>query len=346
MSIALIKKAAELFGLSKPARYYTRRRPAILMYHGLSENPDCRDWTQVSLSDFTAQMRYLKSHYRPVSLDELVAMLESGSVAPHTVAVTFDDGYKSNYDLAFPVLKELGIPATIFVTSGFVLRHEKHRRYLWPDFISALLLSTAGDVLDLREFGLDQYDLTSKRITYSSRNVICEYLKSISSIEREKIISSLYTQYGENIDHGRFVDYLPMDTNDVRHLAESGLITVGAHSRTHPILSRLDSDRIEDEILGSKNDLEQMTGGAVTQFAYPNGRWEDINRKVFDITARNFECAVLTESGLNRSGQNKYLLRRIGIGPNLGFGQFRVLISGLYHLMQGIDRDHDLTRNG
>lgn len=341
MSKALIKKTAGLLGLTKPARYFTRRRPAILMYHGLTENPDCRDWTQVKLDDFITQMRYLRDHYRPTPLDELAAMLESGSVMPHTVAVTFDDGYKSNYDLAFPVLKKLGIPATVFVTSGFVLRREKHRRYLWPDFISAILESNAGDSLDLGPFGLDQYDLTSARNTYGSRNDICEYLKSIPSAEREKIIASLYDRYGAGIDDNRFVDYQPMETEEVKNLAQSGLITIGAHTRTHAILSRLEPDLLEDEIVGSKEDLERITGGPVTQFAYPNGRWADVNHEALAVTARNFDCAVTTEAGLNRPGQNKYLLRRIGIGGNLGVGQFRSLLSGLYYLMQGVVRGLD-----
>ena len=331
---ALVKKVASLPGPGRVIRHLTRFNPLILMYHGLTKNSGLQDWTQVAVGDFERQMQYLKQCFNPVSLHDMVAMLESGKVEPHTAVVTFDDGYKSNHDLACPILKKLNIPATIFVTSRFVMSQGSPSRYLWPDLISAILNSIEGPVIDLGDLSLGQYDLSSARNIYNAKNAICEILKSIDSSSNEKTIGALYERYGEMINDSRFDDFRPMSPDDVGRLAGDELITIGAHSRNHPILSRLAPDKLEDEIVGSKHDLEEMTGTAIMEFAYPNGRRCDINREVVEITTRNFDCAVMTEAGFNLIGHNKYLLRRVGIGSNLDFRQFRAMLSGIFYIGQ------------
>jgi peptidoglycan/xylan/chitin deacetylase (PgdA/CDA1 family) len=328
---AILKKAASLPGAYQLNRHLTRHRPAILMYHGLTTNPDLEDWTQVDVNDFMAQMHYLRHHYHPVSLRKVYTMLQTGRIEPHAVALTFDDGYKSNFDLALPILKDLNIPATVFVASDFILRHEKHHRYLWPDFITALLKSYPHDNIDLGRFNLGQYDLSSSRTIYRSRSEICEILKSVASSRKDEVVSSLYDRFGDNIDHDSFPDYCPMSMEEVRKLSAESLITIGAHSRSHPILSQLETDDLHDEIVGGKTDLEELTGSPVTEFAYPNGRWCDIDNRVVDLAARHFLCAVTTEAGLNHAGQDKYLLRRIGIGRNLSVSEFGAILSGAYY---------------
>ncbi len=331
---ALIKKTAGLSGPGKIIRYVTRFNPRILMYHGLTENPTTREWTQVAIDTFKEQMQYLRQFFHPVSLREMVAMLESGKIEPHAVTVTFDDGYKSNYDLAYPILKELGIPATIFITSRFVMPQSNRYLYLWPDLISVILKSHAPTAIDLDDLSLGQYNLSSERNIYSAHNEICERLKSVASTDNENVVAALYERFGDTIDDNRFSDFSPMTPENVRRLAADDLITIGAHSQNHPILSRLEPARLEEEIVGSKRDLEEITGVSISEFAYPNGRWRDINREVVEITARHFECAVLTETGLNLTGHNKYLLRRIGIGSNLDFRQYRAMLSGVYYIGQ------------
>ena len=113
-------------------------------------------------------------------------------------------------------------------------------------------------------------------------------------------------------------------------LATDPLITIGAHSRTHPILAGLNNDQLEEEMLGSKQELEATTGKGVDLFAYPNGRRQDITRQVVALAARHFRGAVTTEPGRNHPGQDPFLLRRIGIGGDCGFGLFQALISGAF----------------
>jgi peptidoglycan/xylan/chitin deacetylase (PgdA/CDA1 family) len=336
---SIFKKAGHFPGIKGPARYLNRYRPAILMYHGLSNNDDIRDWTQVRPSDFKRQMLCAKQNYNIVSLKNLVEMLQSGKIEPHSVAVTFDDGYRSNYDLAYPILKDLNIPATIFVAGGFVSQSGPANRYLWPDFIGIVLKSHAGKEIDLTDIGLDRFDISTGEKKRTAQTIICERFKSIKSSEKDSIIKSLEEKFGDTIRHEEFSDYLPMTPDHIRQISEEGLVTIGAHTRNHSILSQLDPQYLEDEIIGCKNDLEKIIDRKITEFAYPNGRLVDIGPEALAITSRTYLCAVTTEAGLNGRLQNKYLLRRIGIGSYYGLDEFKVLLSGVFYLWQTPLRD-------
>jgi peptidoglycan/xylan/chitin deacetylase (PgdA/CDA1 family) len=334
MTAGLIKKAIAATGGWRPFRWFNRSRPIILMYHGLTNNPAVDDWTQVPVAEFEKQMDFLVRHYRVTPLAELVQGLEAAEFPPYTAAVTFDDGYRSNHSLAYPILKRRRIPATFFVTSGFINNQGMAASYLWPDFVTALALSHPGPTLDLRPLDLGQWQLSSRRTRYDARAVICERLKSLPDPDRQSMIHGLAGEFGGSIDPDRFGDYCPMSPSELRELAADDLITIGAHSRTHPILSRLGRERLIDEVVGSKEDLEAMIGKTVTCFAYPNGRRQDINRDTVTLVAERFDCAVTTEAGVNPAGQNKYLLRRIGVGRNLPLSQFALLISGVRFVLQ------------
>ncbi len=329
-----IKRILQIRGLNGVARRLNRRRPAILIYHGLVADRSSHEWTQVPRDDFAGQMKYLKEKFTPVSLERLVNMLETGDIAPHTVAVTFDDGYKSNLDLALPVLKKYDIPATIFVSSGFVLAETGERSFLWPDWVTMIFLSHRKGSLDLTGIGAGRYEFSSTSDRYRARDQLVEQLKSIPDRKRRTIMQILTATFREQIDFRDFTRYLPLSPAEVRCLADEELISIGAHSRSHSILSRVDDDDLEAEIIGCKKDLEDMTDTEITQFAYPNGRRCDIDRRAVRIVSGHYRAAVMTESGLVRAGDNKYLLRRIGIGGNLSQTRFAALLSGIQFVGQ------------
>jgi len=334
MSRRLIKKTLGLCGGASLARRLTRYRPRILMYHGLTQDGDVRDWTQVHVDNFRAQMGYLKSAFHPISLEKLVDSLETGDISPLAVAVTFDDGYKSNLELALPILHEFGIPATIFVTSGFIAGESAAPAYLWPDLITMILLSIPENELDLNRLDAGKFAFSTLAERYTARNRLAEYLKTVENHKKDEIVDWMQKTYGRHIAYDRFPHFRPLSLDDLRRLAGNDLVTIGAHSRTHPILSRLKEEDLAPEIVGGKEDLERMTGRMVTQFAYPNGRRQDINKATLDITARHFSSAVTTEAGLSRSGMNKYLLPRIGVGRSLAMPEFRMHLAGIYHMFR------------
>jgi peptidoglycan/xylan/chitin deacetylase (PgdA/CDA1 family) len=121
-----------------------------------------------------------------------------------------------------------------------------------------------------------------------------------------------------------------MTWDQARDLSHDPLVTIGAHTRTHPILSRLDPDRLQEEVLGGKVDIESRLGLPVTEFAYPNGRRIDIDDRSIALVRNAFRTAVTTVSGLNPAGQDRFLLKRIGIGNADSDRRFRALASGIY----------------
>ncbi|MDD4052659.1 MAG: glycosyltransferase, partial [candidate division Zixibacteria bacterium] len=202
--------------------------------------------------------------------------------------------------------------------------------FLWPDFITVLLRSLDQESLDLIDLGLGDYELSSSADRYFARDSLCGYLKTIPDRQKETIMASLQNRYGHAVSNAKCTDYQPMSLDNLRLLAEDPLIIISPHSRSHPILSRLDEDRLEEEIVGSKKDVEAITGQEATQFAYPNGRLQDIGSLAFRITARNYAHAYTSEMGLVHPDQHQCMVSRIGIGRNTTDGQFRTLLSGIY----------------
>lgn len=334
---ALIKtvagRTAEIIGVTALARRAVARRPLILMYHGLTEDETVTDWTQVRAADFERQMRHMKSRFEMVSLADIVTMLETGKITPHAATVTFDDGYRSNDTLALPILKALKIPATIFVTSGFVRGYDRQGGFLWPDFVTALLKSQAASEFDFDRIGLGKMDISTPQGLARSRRIIGERLKTMPDEQRDEALACMERR-GGSLRTEAFPDYRPLDMAQLRRLAEEPLVAIGAHTVNHRILSRTTPELQAEEIAGGKRDIETMIGRPVRFFAYPNGRLMDIDVSTRATVAQLYQAAVTTEAGFNRTGRDKYLLRRIGIGRTLPFGRFRVLVSGLYHLTQ------------
>jgi peptidoglycan/xylan/chitin deacetylase (PgdA/CDA1 family) len=332
MSRRLLKNILRRCGGAYAGRRLTRYRPRILMYHGLTQDRAVGDWTQVHVEDFADQMGYIRSVCRPVSLDELVSSLETGDIPPHAVAVTFDDGYKSNFELALPILREFRIPATVFVTSGFISRDDAPLTYLWPDMVTMILLSMPEDELDLSRFEAGKYVLSTMPERHAARNRLMEHLKSLPDRSKNEIVDWLKEAYSRHIAYEKFSHLRPLSLDELRRLADDDLITIGAHSRTHPILSRLKGDDLHAEIVGSKEDIQRMTGREVDHFAYPNGRRQDIGPAALEIAAGHFRSAVTTEAGLSRRGMNKYLLPRIGVGRTMGMPEFKMQVAGIYYM--------------
>ncbi|MCP4567736.1 MAG: polysaccharide deacetylase family protein [FCB group bacterium] len=334
MMKTVVKNTIAGLQLYKAARLINRRKTLIVMYHGLTGDNRLRDWTQVHIDDFERQMDYLARKYNPYALSDLAAGLNSNPEWIYPVAVTFDDGYRSNLTLALPILKKYNIPATVFVASGFIRGFDKRMGLLWPDFITAMLRSINDDQIDLADIGLKRFDLTNDNGFDRTRKAITEHLKSSPAAEKEKFLTWLENRFGSKIVFENFPEYHPLSLTEFKKLASDPLISIGGHSINHPILSRLKTDDISHEIAGCRKELEEMTATKVTAFAYPNGRIEDIGVETLAITSRHYECAVTTESGLNQRGQNKFLLRRYGIGRHFNFEQYKILISGVYHMTQ------------
>lgn len=276
-------------------------RLCILNYHRILAAPDPLLKDEPSVTAFRWQMELLADCFNVMSLPEALAALTSGNVPPRAVCITFDDGYRSVHDLALPVLRRLGLPATVFVSTGYL-----SGRNMWNDRIVEAVQYYAGDWLDLTEFGLGSYPMRTIDERATSLDNLTEAFKYLPPETRQDFVQRLHILIGEPKS-----DCLMLTPDMVRNLDAHG-IEIGAHTISHPILAGLDDDTAQEEIRGSKRDLEAMLGKSVRLFAYPNGKaGKDYDaRHVRMVREAGFEAAFTTEVGVVCSRSDRFQLPR------------------------------------
>lgn len=298
------------------------------MYHGVAYK-DLGISTQVPLDQFELQMAYLEKNYKVQSLDGLVNKLKENKLPSGSVAVTFDDGYKNNASLAYPVLQRNHIPATIFITTGFVERDELYNGFLWTDYIYILLNGCNLSSLDLSDQGLEKFNLGTHEQLIAAKVQIYSHLKRLPDSEKQKIIKTIKERTGDTVrDEDREL-FGPMSWEQICSLQENKLVAIGAHTVRHPILSKLDLHEAEQEIVQSKLMLEQKLNSPINAFAYPSGGSQDINNEIVQKVSENFAYALSTDSGFNDKNANLFALRRIGIGNAMPLWYFKMQLSGV-----------------
>lgn len=305
------------------ARALTAAKPRLVMFHRFSRGDSFR---RMSLADFEWHIRYLQRHYRIVSLREVVRCLKAGEPLPHrAVAITFDDGHRDFLELAYPLLVQLRVPATLYLVSDFV----SQRIWLWSDAIHYLVRQAPAGRYRIT-IGAEVIDaVIDDRAT---RDAVWERIADcclpLSSSARREAIATLARELGVALPAVPSDDYAAMDWNDLRGL-DPALVEVGAHTCTHPILAHCDSAEQESEISQCQRTIENEMQREVAAFCYPNGRREDFNDATLDILRRSrFTSAAVSYSGIIGSDTHPFMLPRIGASGDRT--NFRMRIDGIY----------------
>jgi peptidoglycan/xylan/chitin deacetylase (PgdA/CDA1 family) len=251
------------------------RSATILLYHRVTELAADPQLLSVAPSRFAEQLEVLRRDASPLPLSELTSIMRDGRQLPRrAVAVTFDDGYADNYLEAKPLLERYDIPATVFVTSGQVGSPQE----FWWDDLERLLL-TGPDGANHAGWHIERPDdPTSQHERYRR---LSEELRNAVDTVRQATLHRLAEQTGKGFQ-GR-ASHRAMTESEVLDLARSGLIEVGAHTVTHPVLSRADPLTQRNQIAGSKSDLERILGKPVSSFAYPYGGRQHYTRETVEI---------------------------------------------------------------
>ena len=253
---------------------------------------------------FKNQMEYLASNYYVCSLDEAVARLVSQDVPDNTVVITFDDGYRDNYLNAFPTLKNLSIPATIFLATDAI----GSQRILWHDRVFSAFRETRVMVLDGFGDHSQKYRLSTVEEKLFAQGEFLKFIWSLDDHEKIFWIDFLVERL-EVIDCKEVPD-LMLSWEEVKIMHESG-ISFGSHTVTHPILSKLSVDRAREEIQESKAVIDQKLRTPIRTFAYPNGRKDDFNESTKRLLKEaGYVCALTTKFGANEIDEDLFDLRR------------------------------------
>jgi peptidoglycan/xylan/chitin deacetylase (PgdA/CDA1 family) len=252
----------------------------------------------------------------------LASLLATGTpLLTPVAAVTFDDGYRDNYTSAFPVLRKYGIPATIFLATGFI----GGDRAFWWDTVGTMVATARPALWSTGEFGALSTETAIDR--ERTRTLVFERIKESPAEEREQLIAALGDALGTGMPQGIGRDLI-LSWDEVREMHEGG-ISMGAHTVNHPILSCVPPDLLRAEILGSKEAIERRLGGPVSSFSYPNGKAEDYDTAaVAAVRDAGFAAAVTTIPGSARAGSSLFELPRVT--PGRDPRSFGSIASGFY----------------
>ncbi len=256
------------------------------MYHGV---------TPQGAQALAEQLHYLVRHFKVVSLETMVDRLANGSFPlAHEIVLTFDDGLRNNLTVVYPILRQLQVPATMFVCPALVESGE----WLWNHEMRCRMQTLAAPGLA---------ELRMKLLAPgTSVDAIIEWMKTLRLQQRrmaEATIRQATAGFQPTATQHEAFDV--MDWDDLRSL-DCNLITVESHTLSHPILTTLSGEEIEAEILESRRCLEQRLERKVDFFCYPNGAYD---KRAYQSVQKAYRAAVTTESGVLEGSQGLDLHR-------------------------------------
>ncbi|WP_291914479.1 polysaccharide deacetylase family protein [Accumulibacter sp.] len=280
----------------------TPRRLSILIYHRVHARPDSLFPHEPDTRSFDQRMRFVARSFNVLSLGEAVHHLAAGTLPPRALAITFDDGYADNAEVALPILRRHGLTATFFVATGFL-----DGGRMWNDSVIECLRTSTKPALDLEAFGLGRLPLPELSDRRAAIEQLLPRIKYLTLAQREEAVVQLQAITG--------VAALPADlmmrTDQIRALHSAGM-EIGAHTVRHPILASLTLAEAEIEIVEGKRCLEAMVDAPVDVFAYPNGKpGQDYQAEHVKLVEKvGFRGAVTTSRGVAQTGDDLFQLPR------------------------------------
>jgi peptidoglycan/xylan/chitin deacetylase (PgdA/CDA1 family) len=268
---------------------YNRVDPPVLvlLYHRVTMLPSDPEMLAVTPDNFRAQIRVLKENFPIVRFEE-----DWGNVRKPAIAITFDDGYADNALEALPILEEVGAPATFFVSTGTI---GTSREFWWHELERIILerqhLPATFSLDDVR-FG-KTWPTGTDRHRQEFYHELVHLMTDIDIMRRDDWLGQLRTWAKS---HGNAtVSHRSMSINELKLLAASRWVTIGAHTVSHARLSALSPDVQRDEITASKRQLEAWLGKEIATFSYPFGRRSDYTKD---------SIAICREAGFSRVAAN------------------------------------------
>lgn len=312
--------------LSLIRRNFAKDSAVILMYHRVAPRGEgVQDYSPNGMTvtplEFEMQLRFLRKNYEIVPLTQIVSAVRDKRLLPSgCCAITFDDGWRSVYKHAFPILRSMSVPATMFLTTGYMGGQTWH----WEErtrYLMALVHGERERILSVDEFKevrrlFDASILAGLLSTRASRLPIyvlakVRELKGPSAEMRDRTLKLLESTAAavQTGDQNPFLDWA-----QVREMATSG-IEFGNHTVTHPVLLDLTDAAVGEEVDLATKELRLQTGTGTVNFAYPFGKHDPRVEKL----VRDSGCAsaCTTKLGAVRTGDNVYALNRINVSSEV-----------------------------
>ncbi len=220
---------------------------------------------------FDEQISFLKRYCHLIGMDDLIAFRHGAHLPHNPVLITFDDGYRDNYDTVLPLLVRHGVPAVFFVATKFI----EERRLFWWDRVSYLVKHSTRDSISLNYPRPQTIMLgTTRGARVAAARRAMAVIKSHFDLNLARYLEELERACGVSLsreEERTMVDDLMMNWDQVRALKDAGM-SVQSHTREHRVLYTLSEEGLRNELEGSKRDLEEVLGEPVQAVAYPVGK--------------------------------------------------------------------------
>lgn len=303
----------------------------ILLYHRVANLSSDPQLLSVTPEHFAEHLEIVRKKFSPIPLLGLNRALRDGDLPHPPVVITFDDGYADNLCHAKPILERYDIPATVFVTAGYI---GSVREFWWDELERVLLqpgplpetlrLNVNGSTLEWVLGHVVQHDEaahprgrawnveladnpTPRHELYRS---LCQILRPLPESKRCQALDSLLAWAG--LKRAGRLTHRALSAEEVLRLAEGGLVEVGSHTVTHAVLSALSIEEQRAEVKGSKITLEKLLGHPVTSFAYPFGSRSDYSAETVAIVHQaGFQLACSNFPGTAWRRSDRFQLPRL-----------------------------------
>ena len=312
-------------------RYFFKDRVLILGYHHFCIERKPETWLLdivINSSVFAKEMQHLKKYYNVISIDECVEALQGKRrLDPYSAVITFDDGYASQYQYAFPILKKLGINGIFFINASFIGTD----KLFWWDELQYMLMHCRKDNITIQ---MDKQEMAFELKSHAQREkafqAMCTIFTKLEHNHRSNLLSLLREATEiKACDATTYVEsYRCLSQEMVKEMLDAGM-RIGSHTMSHVNLGNETYEMQKGEI---ENSIEYLDASKPLHFSYPNG---DFNNDVAQILKScNFQTGLTTLRGFVNKGEDLYRLKRLLPKPD--FLEFICDISGLYYFLAKI----------
>lgn len=301
-------------GLFDTMHTFWPERLTVLAYHRIVDpHPPTFDTFKANVSAtpaaFAAQMDFVRQRFNVVAISDVLAWLRGQIPLPtNPLLITFDDGYRDNLDYALPILQARHLPAVIFLATDYT---GQNLPFYW-DLIAYCFYHTRQKEVHLPLLGRRRWQGDEK----SRAAVIANWLpllKRLPDAEKWEAVRRLPRALDVTVPEDAFAG-LHLTWEQVRFMMEAG-IEIGAHTQSHPILTRISPEQARREVAGSKSRIEAEINRPVTAFAYPNGLPADFSPALQSFLGQaGFEIAFTLLPGPTRPAEVRsapFAIRRI-----------------------------------
>ena len=285
----------------------------IFLFHGVinQSNYSVRNYTRKHiLTDlFSKCLKLLKENGKAISMDEILYFNKNNlQIPPKSFAITFDDGFENNISIASPILYDLKIPATIYVTTDFIEKNSMS----WIDRIEFALENTSIKSFEI-EFFKKKLLINDNRSKINFLSKVRQFLKNSSECNPFIFADTVCDLLGfPNLISSDDILDKKMSWKQVSLAHNSDLLNIGGHSHTHAILSHLDEKQLAFELDTSIELLKKKAGIKTYHYSYPEGLEHCFSKYVIEsLKKRGVSCCPTAMKGINKINEDLFLLKRV-----------------------------------